>query len=278
VSVGIVTDSTAYLPESVAQRLGIEVVPVQVISGGMAFDEVGGISVDEVSAALRANKQVTTSRPSPERFIETYQKLQAAGCDSIVSTHLSSGLSGTYESALLASKRMDIEVQVIDSYAIAMMLGFAVESGAVFAQAGGSIADVVTTIKRRCAAGSIIFYVDSLEFLERGGRISPLKSRVGSALSVKPLLHMINGKVEQKELVRTSAKALERLVEIASSAARIPSDIAVHHVAAEIRANQVAQELCEILGIPEITVTQAGAVVGAHVGPGAIAVVVSPQV
>jgi len=278
VSVGIVTDSTAYLPESVAQRLGIEVVPVQVISGGMAFDEVGGISVDEVSAALRANKQVTTSRPSPERFIETYQKLQAAGCDSIVSTHLSSGLSGTYESALLASKRMDIEVQVIDSYAIAMMLGFAVESGAVVAQAGGSIADVVTTIKRRCAAGSIIFYVDSLEFLERGGRISPLKSRVGSALSLKPLLHMINGKVEQKELVRTSAKALERLVEIASSAARIPSDIAVHHVAAEIRANQVAQELCEILGIPEITVTQAGAVVGAHVGPGAIAVVVSPQV
>jgi DegV family protein with EDD domain len=244
----------------------------------MAFDEVGGISVDEVSAALRANKQVTTSRPSPERFIETYQKLQAAGCDSIVSTHLSSGLSGTYESALLASKRMDIEVQVIDSYAIAMMLGFAVESGAAVAQAGGSIADVVTTIKRRCAAGSITFYVDSLEFLERGGRISPLKSRVGSALSVKPLLHMTNGKVEQKELVRTSAKALERLVEIASSAARIPSDIAVHHVAAEIRANQVAQELCEILGIPEITVTQAGAVVGAHVGPGAIAVVVSPQV
>ncbi len=277
-SVGIVTDSTAYLPESVAQRLGIEVVPVQVISGGMAFDEVGGISVDEVSAALRANKQVTTSRPSPERFIETYQKLQAAGCDSIVSTHLSSGLSGTYESALLASKRMNIEVQVIDSYAIAMMLGFAVESGAAVAQAGGSIADVVTTIKRRCAAGSITFYVDSLEFLERGGRISPLKSRVGSALSVKPLLHMTNGKVEQKELVRTSAKALERLVEIASSAARIPSDIAVHHVAAEIRANQVAQELCEILGIPEITVTQAGAVVGAHVGPGAIAVVVSPQV
>lgn len=277
-SVGIVTDSTAYLPESVAQRLGIEVVPVQVISGGMAFDEVGGISVDEVSAALRANKQVTTSRPSPERFIETYQKLQAAGCDSIVSTHLSSGLSGTYESALLASKRMDIEVEVIDSYAIAMMLGFAVESGAAVAQAGGSIADAVTTIKRRCAAGSITFYVDSLEFLERGGRISPLKSRVGSALSVKPLLHMINGKVEQKELVRTSAKALERLVEIASSAARIPSDIAVHHVAAEIRANQVAQELCEILGIPEITVTQAGAVVGAHVGPGAIAVVVSPQV
>ena len=276
--VGIVTDSTAYLPESVAQRLGIEVVPVQVISGGMAYDEVGGISVDEVSAALRANKQVTTSRPTPERFVSAYQTLQAAGCDSIVSAHLSSGLSGTYESALLASKRMDIEVEVIDSYAIAMMLGFAVESGAAVAQAGGSIADVVTTIKRRCAAGSITFYVDSLEFLERGGRISPLKSRVGSALSVKPLLHMINGKVEQKELVRTSAKALERLVEIASAAARIPSDIAVHHVAAETKANQVAQELCEILGIPEITVTQAGAVVGAHVGPGAIAVVVSPQV
>jgi DegV family protein with EDD domain len=278
VTVGIVTDSTAYLPEAVAQRLGIEVVAVQVISGGVTYDEVGGISVTEVAKALRANKRVTTSRPTPDRFIATYEKLRDSGCDSIVSAHLSSGLSGTYESAVIASKRMDIEVQVIDSHAIAMMLGFAVESGAAIAQAGGSTADVVATIKRRCAAGSIIFYVDSLEFLERGGRISPLRSKVGSALSVKPLLHMINGKVEQKELVRTSAKALERLVEISSAAARIPSDIAVHHVAAESRANQVAQDLCEILGIPEVTVTQAGAVVGAHVGPGAIAVVVSPQV
>lgn len=276
-TVGIVTDSTAYLPDAVVATYGIEVVPVQVISSGIAYDEVGGITVEEVATALRSKKTVTTSRPTPDRFVAAFEKLKAAGCDSIVSAHLSSGLSGTFESALLASKRMDIPVEVVDSRSIAMVLGYAVESGAKLAQAGGNLADVVDVVKKRCVAGSVIFYVDSLEFLERGGRISPLKSRVGSALSVKPLLHLVNGKVEQLELVRTSEKALDRLVEIAASAARISSDLAVHHVDAVDRAEAIAQKLCEVLGVPEITVTQAGAVVGAHVGPGAIAVVVSPQ-
>ncbi len=275
--VGIVTDSTAYLPDAVVASYGIEVVPVQVISSGIAYDEVGGITVAEVATALRSKKSVTTSRPTPDRFVAVYESLKAAGCDSVVSAHLSSGLSGTYESALLASKRVDIPVEVIDSRGIAMMLGFAVESGAQLAKAGGSLDEVATVIRSRCAAASITFYVDSLEFLERGGRISPLKSRVGSALSVKPLLHLINGKVEQLELVRTSEKALERLVEISASAARIPAEIAVHHVAAPGLASEIAQRLCVALGVPEVTVTEAGAVVGAHVGPGAIAVVVSPQ-
>lgn len=275
--VGIVTDSTAYMPDAVVASYGIEVVPVQVISSGIAYDEVGGITVAEVAAALRSKKSVTTSRPTPDRFVAVYESLKAAGCDSVVSAHLSSGLSGTYESALLASKRVDIPVEVIDSRGIAMMLGFAVESGAQLAKAGGSLDEVAAVIRSRCAAASITFYVDSLEFLERGGRISPLKSRVGSALSVKPLLHLLNGKVEQLELVRTSEKALERLVEISASAARIPADLAVHHVAAPDLASEIAQRLCVALGVPEVTVTEAGAVVGAHVGPGAIAVVVSPQ-
>jgi DegV family protein with EDD domain len=275
--VGIVTDSTAYLPEAVVATYGIEVVPVQVISSGVSYDEVGGISVEEVAVALRAKKSVTTSRPTPDRFVSAYEKLKAAGCDAIVSAHLSSGLSGTYESSLLASRRVDIPVEVIDSRGIAMQLGFAVEAGAKSAKAGGTVREVAELVRKRCAAGSVTFYVDSLEFLERGGRISPLKSRVGSALSVKPLLQLVNGKVEQLELVRTSEKALDRLVEIAAAAARIPSDLAVHHVAADQRAQEIAQKLCEVLGIPEVTVTQAGAVVGAHVGPGAIAVVVSPQ-
>ena len=275
--VGIVTDSTAYLPDAVVANYVIEVVPVQVISSGVAYDEVGGISVDQVATALRANKSVTTSRPTPDRFIAAYEKLKARGCDAIVSAHLSAGLSGTFESALLASKRVNLPVEVIDSRGIAMMLGFAVESGAKCAQSGGGLDEVAQIVRNRCAAASVTFYVDSLEFLERGGRISPLKSRVGSALSVKPLLHLVNGKVEQLELVRTSEKALDRLVEISAVAARIPSELAVHHVDAAVRAEGIAQKLCEVLGIPEVTVTQAGAVVGAHVGPGAIAVVVSPQ-
>ena len=114
-SVGIVTDSTCYLPNEVVTELGIEVVPLQVISNGVAFNEVGGITVDEVATALRAGKAVTTSRPNPEVFVEAFEKLSRQGHESIVSVHLSSELSGTYESAVLASRKIDFPVDVVDS-------------------------------------------------------------------------------------------------------------------------------------------------------------------
>jgi len=276
-TVGIVTDSTAYLPEAVTSRFGIEVVPVQVIVDGEAFDELGGITVTEVAAALRAGKSVTTSRPSPETFVAAYRRLRDQGCDSIVSVHLSSKLSGTYESALLASKRMDFPVTVIDSHGIAMMMGFAIEAAAGLVDDGGSHEAVVELVKYRCDQAQVLFYVDTLEFLQRGGRISALRSRVGSALHVKPLLHMKDGEVESLELVRTTAKAIPRLIDICAQRTALNCEVAVHHVDASERAEEVAQLLCERLGRPAISVTEAGAVVGAHVGPGAIAVVISPQ-
>ncbi len=276
-TVGIVTDSTAYIPEAVTSALAIEVVPVQVVVDGQALDELTGITVEEVTAALRAGKSVTTSRPNPDEFISTYEQLIKNGCDSIVSVHLSSELSGTYESAFLASQKFDIPIRVIDSRAIAMMFGFAVETGARMAQAGANINEIERAVTTRCHDSTIEFYVDTLEFLQRNGRISNTRSRVGRALSVKPLLHIEDGRVVQHELVRTSSKAVERLVEIATErAAKTPSEIAVHHVDALDRASEVAQHLCERLEIPSVTITSAGAVVGAHVGPGAVAVVVAP--
>jgi DegV family protein with EDD domain len=277
-SVGIVTDSTCYLPAEVVAELGIEVVPLQVISNGVAFNEVGGISVDEVAASLRAGKSVTTSRPNPDVFVEAFQKLHRNGHESVVSVHLSSELSGTYESAVLASRKVDFPVDVVDSRGIAMMLGFAVQAGAQLANSGGSRSEVLELIKRKCAGASIIFYVDSLEFLERGGRITAMQARMGASMNLKPLLHMINGKVEQQELVRSSEKSIARMIEIVVAAARIKSEIAIHHVEALEVANGVAKQLKDLTGVESISVTSAGAVVGTHVGPGALAVVVSPQV
>jgi DegV family protein with EDD domain len=277
-SVGIVTDSTCYLPSETISELGIEVVPLQVISNGVAFNEVGGITVDEVAAALRSGKSVTTSRPNPEVFVEAFEKLHSAGHESIVSVHLSSELSGTYESAVLASRKVDFQVDVVDSRGIAMMLGFAVQAGAKLANSGGSHADVLDLIQRKCTGASIIFYVDSLEFLEKGGRITAMQAKMGASMNLKPLLHMINGKVEQQELVRSSEKSIARMIEIVAAAARIKSEIAIHHVEAFESANLVAQQLKDLTGIATISVTSAGAVVGTHVGPGALAVVVSPQV
>jgi DegV family protein with EDD domain len=277
-SVGIVTDSTCYLPAEVVSELAIEVVPLQVISNGIAFNEVGGITVDEVATALRAGKSVTTSRPNPEVFVEVFEKLHAAGHESIVSVHLSSELSGTYESAVLASRKVDFSVDVVDSRGIAMMLGFAVQAGAKLANSGGSHAEVLGLIQRKCAGATIIFYVDSLEFLERGGRITAMQAKMGASMNLKPLLHIINGKVEQQELVRSSEKSIARMIEIVTAAARIKSEIAIHHVEALEVANNVAVQLKESTGVESISVTSAGAVVGTHVGPGALAVVVSPQV
>jgi len=277
-SVGIVTDSTCYLPTEVVAEFGIEVVPLQVISNGVAFNEVGGITVDEVATALRAGKSVTTSRPNPEVFVAAFEKLHRAGHGSIVSAHISSELSGTYESAVLASRKVSFPVDVVDSRGIAMMLGFAVQAGAKLANAGGSHAEVLDLIQRKCAGASIIFYVDSLEFLEKGGRITAMQARMGASMNLKPLLHMINGKVAQQELVRSSEKSIARMIEIVTAAALIKSEIAVHHVEALDAANNVASQLKELTGVESISVTSAGAVVGTHVGPGALAVVVSPQV
>ncbi len=277
-SVGIVTDSTAYLPESIVAELGIEVVQLQVISNGVAYNEVDGITVEQVAIALRANKSVTTSRPNPELFVAAYERLISKGAESIVSAHLSSELSGTFESALLASRSVSCPIEVVDSRGIAMMLGFAVQAGAKLAKSGGTHTEVGDLVKRKSLGSSILFYVDSLEFLERGGRINSVQARMGTAMNLKPLLHMINGKVEQRELVRTREKALSRMIDLVCAAARIKSEIAVHHVAAAAAAQELAQQLRERTGLSDISVSAAGAVVGTHVGPGALAIVVSPQV
>ena len=277
-SVGIVTDSTAYLPESIIAELGIEVVQLQVISNGVAYNEVDGITMEQVALALRANMQVTTSRPNPEVFVAAYERLISNGADSIVSAHLSSELSGTFESALMASRKVSCPVEVVDSRGIAMMLGFAVQAGAKLAKSGATATEAGELIKRKSLGSSILFYVDSLEFLERGGRINSMQARMGTAMHLKPLLHMSNGKVEQRELVRTREKALSRMVDIVCGGDQIKSEIAVHHVDAELAAKELAHELQYRTGLTDIPVSTAGAVVGTHVGPGALAIVISPQI
>lgn len=276
-TVGIVTDSTAYVPTELVQSLGIRVVPVQVIVDSASYSEVNEISLEEVFTAMRAGAVVTTSRPPIEQFVSVFQELADQGCEHIISVHLSKELSGTYEAAVIASGRVDVPVTVIDSQLIGMAFGYAVVSGAELAQ-NGEHADIVAAhIARRCAQASITFCVDTLEFLQRGGRIGSVQARVGGALSVKPLLAMKDGLVQSQELVRTSTKAVARLVELSVKNGK-NSDIAVHHVQAEESAIAVAQAIQEKLGMPQIPVIEVGAVVGAHVGPGTVAVAICPVI
>lgn len=277
--VAVVTDSTSYLPRGWAADLGIAVVPVQVIVAGRPLDETDDDQAQQVADALASLQPVSTSRPSPERFLQAFRAAHSAGATHLVVATLSSAMSATYESALLAARDADLPVTVIDSGTIAMGLGFAVTRGAELARTGADANDVARLIEESARGASVFFYVDTLEYLRRGGRVSSAKAAMGQALQVKPLLHVEHGRVEALEKLRTSGKALARLAELAVTTANGRAcDIAVQHLGAPERASALAAQLRNELPACEIVECPVGGVVGAHVGPGMVAVVVSPRV
>ena len=276
-SVAIVTDSTAYLPLGLAREFGVRVVPVQVIMDSESYPETDDPDSAKLSAALMARQNVTTSRPSPELFLAAFDDCVAEGATHVVCATLSSDMSATYESALLAARQSSIDVTVIDSRTAAMGLGFAVLAGARVAEAGGSSVSVAATIKRVAAETSVMFYVDTLEYLRKGGRIGGARALVGHALQVKPILQIADGRVAPLEKVRTAAKAISRMVELAVTAAMSTNvEIAVQDVDAPDRADSLMSQLRERLPGISIVRSQLGAAVGAHLGPGAVAVVIAP--
>ncbi|MCW2540705.1 MAG: uncharacterized protein JWN95_2430 [Frankiales bacterium] len=260
-----------------AAQWGIRTVSLLVDLGGRTGREGTDISPDQVTEALRAHQTVTTSRPTPTDFVNVYRQILDAGAQRLVSIHLSAQLSGTYDSARLAAEEFAPgQVIVVDSRATAMSLGFAVLAAADRAANGASSEEVAKAAVASVDRSSALFYVDSLEWLHRGGRIGGAAARLGTALSVKPLLHLVDGQIAPLERVRTASKALTRLVEIAVHAAGTDHvDLAVQHLASPERAAVMASELRKrIPNIDALYESQVGAVVGAHVGPGLIGVVI----
>jgi DegV family protein with EDD domain len=282
--IALVTDSTATLPLDVCDERGIVVVPLQVVMGAKSYDEgvEGGATPKTVAEALREWVPVSTSRPAPAAMLEAYEKAVANGATEIVSVHLSSQMSGTYESAQLAAAEASVPVTVVDSRQLGMGTGFSVLTAADVLAGGGSAAEVAAAAQARADATTSLFYVDTLEHLRRGGRIGAAAALLGSALSVKPLLKLEDGRIGTFEKVRTSGRALGRLEELAVDAAGDEKvDIAVAHLASSDRADLLAgnlrERLADNLGDREIAVCEVGAVIGAHVGPGMVAVVVAPR-
>jgi DegV family protein with EDD domain len=277
--VAVVTDSTSYLPAEVVGAHGIVVVPLQVVIGGTSYDEGSGASAGSVADALRRWQPVTTSRPAPATLLKAYEAAAERGCEAVVSVHLSSQMSGTVESARLAAKDSPVPVEVVDSESLGMGLGFAVVSAALAAAEGRPADEVARLARDRAGASSAVFYVDTLEYLRRGGRIGAAAAMLGSALAVKPLLHLVDGHIEPLEKVRTAAKAIARLEEIAVRRAGTQTvDVAVHHLASPERAGALAERLRgRLSGLADLHVSEVGAGVGAHVGPGMLAVVVAPR-
>ncbi|MGI5236532.1 DegV family protein [Dactylosporangium sp. CA-139066] len=277
-AVAVVTDSTAYLPADTVSGGRLTVVPLAVVVNGVPGLETVDVDSAAVADALNARRvAVTTSRPSPEAFSQVYRQLLDSGAQAVLSVHLSARLSGTYDAAVLAAGDFDGRVEVIDTQSTGMGLGFPALAAADAAAAGGSPAEVRQAAVDAVARTTTLFYVDTLEFLRRGGRIGAAAALLGTALSVKPILHTTDQGVVVREKVRTASRALARLVDIAvESAGDADVDIAVHHLAAPDRADALLTTLKERLGerLRGAYLTEVGAVVGAHVGPGMVAVVV----
>lgn len=282
--VAVVTDSSANLPDEVADEHGIVVVPLQVVIGAHTYDETEESATPEaVAEALREFVPVSTSRPAPQRFAETFERLAAEGYDAVVAVHLSSEMSGTLEAAQLAAKDASLPVTVVDTRQVGIATGYAALTAAEHAAAGEPADVVARAARERADAATSLFYVDTLEYLRRGGRIGAAAALVGGALAVKPLLEILDGRVQTKEKVRTAGKALARIEELAAEASGDqPVDVCVLHLASQARAEQLREDLSERLaeqleGRP-VWCGELGAALGAHVGPGMVAVCVAPRV
>ncbi len=252
--VAVVTDSTSSLTSKAVDRSGITVISLQVVIDGRSRPE-SEVDPRLVAAALREGRRVTTSRPSPQAFSAVYDSLAAAGHEAVVSVHLSAKISGTCEAAELAAHGAPIPVAVVDSGSLGMVTGFAALSGAECASRGGHVADVTATIRARAEASTVYFYVSNLDHLRRGGRIKAGTALIGTALSVKPLLTIVDGEIRLHERVRTASKAVARLEELGLAAlARAATrstgvDIAVHHLDNREAAERLAGDLSGRVGV-----------------------------
>lgn len=278
--IAIVTDSPATLPPDVVEQHGIFVVPLQVVVGATTYDEGvdEGASPAMVAQALRDFTPVSTSRPSPARMLEIYERIAAEGYDEIISVHLSGAMSGTFDSALVASRTAVVPVHPVDSRQVGPATGYAAVAAAVAVADGASAAEAVEAARARAEASSSLFYVDTLEYLRRGGRVGAAAAFFGGALAVKPLLRIDDGRIDSFEKVRTAGRALARLEEHAVQAAGEQLvEVTVAHLASPERAATLAMKLEKRLAIAApVRVVELGAVLGAHVGPGMVAVCITP--
>ncbi|MBM3144609.1 MAG: DegV family protein [Chloroflexi bacterium] len=270
----IVTDSTAYLPPGFAGQHDIHVVPLQLIWGEETFRDGVDIQPEEFYTRLRTAEIIpTTSQPSAAAFEQVFEELHRAGSE-ILAVLISSGISGTVASAEQARAMLPgARVEIVDTLATATELGFLVMEAAQAVEAGADIAACKSLIMDRKERSGVIFAVDTLEFLHRGGRIGGGKRFLGTMLNIKPLLEMTGGRIEALEQVRTRRKAHDRLVELLVERAqgRRFRYVSAMHADAEEDAAALLEQAEQRLDIEESFLSVIGPVLGTHAGPGTLA-------
>ncbi len=272
----VVTDSTSDLPRDVVSRYGIQVVPQILMLGNQTWREGVDIDAPRFYELLRSSSLFPkTSQPSAAEFQDLFARL-SQDASGIAAIHLSSDLSGTLNSAHAARAALpDLPIEVIDSRSVSMQLGFIVMAAARVAAEGGDLQAVCAAARAMIGKVHVYFIVDTLEYLHRGGRIGGATRLVGSALNLKPVLAVLDGKIEPIAKIRTRRKALAKVFELLQE--EIPAGSRAHMAVVNVAAPNEAAELfrqVEAAFHPvELLANDCGPVVGAHGGPGTVAVV-----
>ena len=274
-AVRILTDSTADIPPEVAKALDITVVPLTVFFGDEAY--LDGVELDNASfySKLQASKALpTTSQPSPAIFEEAYERLIKEGATGILSVHLSSKLSGTYQSArtgaeMLPEELKKVPIEIIDSESISVGMNVPIIKAAEEAREGHSLEEITANLLDMLARTRILAVLDTLEYVKRGGRIGAAGALLGNILSFKPIISLKKGEVIGLERPRTRSKAYERIAQLLKEMGPLESVVIAE--ASEEVGLQLRQALKAVYP-GEIPTYKLGAVLGTHTGPGTAAI------
>ncbi|SRR5258708_4415159 len=275
--VRIVTDSTADLPLAQAETQGIAIVPLTVFFGDEAYLDQVELDNAGFYKKLQASKSLPrTSQPSPAAFQEVYIRLINEGADGILSIHLSSKLSGTYQSACTARDSLPenirkVPIEIIDTQTISGAMASAVLLAAQEARQGLSLKDIKAKVVDQLARTRILAVLDTLEYVKRGGRIGGAQAMLGNMLNFKPIISLKDGEVVPVERPRTRSKAYARVVQLISEMGKVES-LSIAESSEEV--GQQLSEAVRAIYKNEIAIYKLGAVLGAHTGPGTVALII----
>ncbi len=277
--VRIVTDSLAWIPPDLAQAHHIRVVPLHVTIDGEHFTETVDLTNEEFYRRLRAARSLpTTSQPSAGEFLDVYREV-AREAAAILSVHASSKLSGTVRSAETAAAQLrqeqpHLRIEVLDTLTIATAEGIVALRAAQQAARGEPLERILAAARELAPKTRVLVAVETLEYLQKGGRIGRARALLGGLLHIRPILTIAGGEVAPKDRVRTRARALERMVELmaADAAGRPFSHVAVLHADAAEVADELAGMIQQRFAVEWLIRSEIGPVIGTHVGPGAVGI------
>ena len=273
--VAIVTDSTSYLPSNYVEEFGVTVVPLTLQWDGASYRDGVDILPDEFYTRLSDSKTLpTTSQATVNDFTQVYKRIMDEGFD-ILTLPISSGISGTYDSAIQAKAQLgNVPIEIIDTRLVSMALSFQVLAAARAAKDGASLEECKQIALKAYDHIGVYFVVDTLKYLHAGGRIGGGKRFMGTALNIKPILEIRDGKIEAVKSVISINKALEAMVEMVEKDVdqRKPVRVSVFHALAAEKAQELLKTTAARLHADEAILSYVSPVIGCHVGPGTLSI------